>query len=284
MFRSYFKIAQRNMLRNKLLSFINISGLSVAISCCLVFYLLLEQEYTSDSFHKNGNKIFLITYKLEGDKNNELWANSPEPLGPALKSDFSQINRVVRVKSRSGVVKFGENIFTEFIRFADNEFFDMFTFKLKMGDRSTFYDKRNVILSEESAIKYFGDTNPMGRSIEIYFGNDGKKVFAVGAVAEKFPHNASFSFNIIAPYENLTDMTETDAYDWSRYVNATFIELNDNADINSIIPGMGKYVLEHNETVVERPIANFSYEPLPTLSWRSQELRASLSQGSTPEA
>jgi len=152
MFRSYFKIAQRNILKNKTLSFINISGLSVAISCCLIFYLLLEQEYTSDSFHKNGDKIFLITYILEGDKNSELWANSPEPLGPALKSDFSQINRVVRVKSRTGVVKFGENIFTEIIRFADNEYFEMFTFKLQMGDRSTFYDKRNVILSEDSAI------------------------------------------------------------------------------------------------------------------------------------
>ena len=92
-----------------------------------------------------------------------------------------------------------------------------------MGDRSTFYDKNNVILSEESAIKYFGDTNPMGKSIEIDFGNDGKKVFTVGAVAEKFPHNASFSFDILAPYENLADITETDASDWSRYVNATFI-------------------------------------------------------------
>lgn len=284
MFKSYFKLACRNLLKNKLSSFINIVGLSVAIGCSIVFFLMLDLEYTSDRFHENASNIFLVVYSLEGDEGAKRWGDSPQPLGPALEAEFHQVKRAVRVTDKGATVRYKDRIFNESIRFADFGFLDIFTFPLKWGNRPDSDQKNGLILSEEMSEKYFGEENPVGEQVEITFNSKGRDTYFILGVAEKFPHNASFSFNILAPFEKFLDINEKSVGDWKAFTGATFIEVNDPNDLSTVSAQMAEYIKRHNEANVDRPIASFSFEPLSTLSWESQEIERSISSGSTPQA
>ena len=284
MLKNYFKLAYRNLLKNKLSSFINIVGLSVAIGCSIVFFLMLDLEYTSDRFHENASNIFMVVYSLEGDQSAQRWGDSPQPLGQALESEFPQVKRAVRITDKSSTVRYKDQVFNESIRFVDPGFLDMFTFPLKWGNRPTSAQKNGLVLSEEMAEKYFGKENPVGEQVVITFNNVNQDTYFVLGVAEKFPHNASFSFNILASFEKFLDISEKTVDDWKTFIRATFIQVNDPNDLSAISAQMDKYTKRHNVANVDRPIALFAFEPLPTLSWESQEIERSISSGSTPQA
>ena len=283
MFSNYFKMAYRSLIRNKLPSFINFTGLAVSIGCCIIFFLLLDMEYTSDRFHENAEKIFMVGYTLEGDKNKQRWGDSPQPLGPALTTEFPQIEKAVRVANKSGSMRYQEKVFKESIRFVDPDFFSMFTFPLNQRDKGILSDKNALILSQEYAEKYFGDENPIGKQVSITFNQQLKETFFIKGVAEKFHHNASFSFNILASIEKFQDITKGELDDWSRFVQATFIQVNDVENISTISNQMEKFRERHNASRFDRPISSFIFEHLPTLSWESQEIQRSISSGSTPQ-
>ncbi len=283
MLKSYFKLAYRNLLKNKLSSIINIVGLSVAIGCCIVFFLLLDLEYTSDRFHENAENIFMVVYSLEGDKSARRWGDSPQPLGPALEDEFPQVTRVVRVADRSGAMRYENKVFNESIRFVDPGFLDMFTFPLMLGNKQALSDNNAVVLSEAIAVKYFGEEDPVGRQIVITFNKKYKETFFVRGVAEEFPFNASFSFNILASYKKLDDISEMNVNDWETVTRATFIQVNNHSDISAISAQMDRYVQRQNVACIDRPVASFMFEPLPTLSWESQDIERSISSGSTPQ-
>jgi len=284
MFKSYFKLAYRHLLKYKLTSFINIMGLSVAISCSIVFFLLLDLEYTSDRFHENAKNIHLVVYTLEGNEKVQLWGNSPQPLGPGLMADIPQINRAVRLHDMGVAVRFKDKVFYESIRFADKDFLDMFTFPLTSGNQTDHSEKNGLILSKDTAKKYFGDKDPVGQQILLIFNETHKEEFVVKGVAAKFPHNASFSFSLLASFEKLNDIYKQDTENWSSFVNATFIEVHNQNDLAAVSAQMDKYLDLHNAANVDRPIESFAFEPLPTLSWRSQNINSSISSGSTPQA
>lgn len=122
--KNYFKLSYRNLLRNKLTSFVSIFGLSVAIGCSIVFFLLLDFEYMSDRFHENADSIFMLDYTLQGDEGKQRWGDSPLPLGPTLDSNFPQIVRAVRFAENRGIVRSENKVFNESIRFVDPEFLE----------------------------------------------------------------------------------------------------------------------------------------------------------------
>jgi ABC-type antimicrobial peptide transport system permease subunit len=284
MLKNYFKLAYRQLLKNKLSSIINISGLSVAIGCSIIFFLLLYLEYTSDHFHKNAENIYMVVYTLKGDEKAHRWGDSPEPLGPALKADFPQIERVLRVTDRTAKLAYKNKIFNETIRFVDPCFMDMFTFPLKLGIKTEPKDQNWIIISEPIAIKYFGSLNPLGEQITIILNKNHRKTFFVRGVAEKFPINASFHFGILASYKVLKGINPPVSNQWAKFTGATFIQLSPKAKVSSIAGQTGKYVQLQNKASLDRPIKSFGFEPLPTLSWESQNIKKSISSGSTPEA
>lgn len=283
MLKSYFKIAWRSLRRNRLSSIINISGLSVAIGCSIVFFLFIDREITTDRFHENAENIFLVGYTLEGDKSQHRWGDSPLPLGPALEAAFPQVRRAIRVADRGVTIRYGENVFREAIRFADPDFLEMFSFHLKLGDRTALADENALVLSEAMAVKYFGDENPIGRELVVTFDEAHKQAFVVKAVARKFPVHASFSFNILASFEKLQNAGLVETGDWATMLRATFIEVNKPEDLATIASRLQTFIDRQNTAQIDRPIASFIFEPLSTLSWESQEIRRSISSGSTPE-
>jgi putative ABC transport system permease protein len=226
MLKNYFKMAYRNLLRNKLSSLINIFGLSIALSCSIVAFLFVDFYYNRDTFHKNAEQIFLNENIVETNGHKQIWGNSPVPLGPALKSDFSQVMRAVRIADGKGIIRYEYNIFDEYFRFEDAEFLDMFTFPLKYGKKNALGDRNTLIFSEEAALKYFGDENPIGEKVTITFNDKYKESFFVKGVTEKLPENAGFGFNILIPYNKQLDLGIKDFNDWSKLTSATFIQLH----------------------------------------------------------
>ena len=111
MFKNYFKTALRNLLKNRLSSFINLTGLALAVGCSLVVFLFIDWSMNLDSFHSKIERIFVVEKISEENGEQHFWGDSPAPMGPLLKQNFSAVKNIARFKSSGVVFKQGENIF-----------------------------------------------------------------------------------------------------------------------------------------------------------------------------
>lgn len=162
MLKNYFKIALRNISRNKLYSFINIFGLAVGITACVLIFLYVKDELSYDKHHPDHERVFRVnTYvKLSGQNDN--FAINAMPTGPALKADFPQVEEFVRVENvPNQTVWVDHQMFTEKnVAFADSSLFSVFLFPLAYGDPATaLKEPLSAVISEEKAEAYFGDAS-----------------------------------------------------------------------------------------------------------------------------
>ncbi|MCG8605537.1 ABC transporter permease, partial [bacterium] len=164
MVKNYLLPGFRNLQKNKVPSLINIIGLSVAVGCAIALFLFLQVLNTSDDFHENGELVFLVGHTVEQRGQEQRWGTSPIPLGPALASDFPQIERAVRFANQPAMVQSNGIAFEETVSFADVGFFYMLTFPLSQGEAAALQDPTSVIISSEMATKYFGDREALGQT------------------------------------------------------------------------------------------------------------------------
>ncbi|HMB90908.1 MAG TPA: ABC transporter permease, partial [Rhodothermales bacterium] len=262
MLKNYAKLAYRNLLKNKVASFINVFGLSIAIACSIVVYLFLQNYLSLDSFHENGDRIFVVQHTVERDGQQQRWGTAPAPMGPVLAAAFPQVERAVRLATQGGFVQHGENVFDEYLSFADDGFLDMFTFPLQQGTPEALADPSAVILSDEAARRYFGEDDPLGQQITITFGNDQVETFTVGGVAAPFPDNAAMRFNVLLRYDKqLTAGTES-LEDWSTFTDATFIQVTNPQDIDALAGQMRQYVAMQNAVNEDWAVTSFFFDNL----------------------
>src|SRR5258706_7430885 len=171
MIRNYFKIAWRNLIKQKALSFISIFGLSVGIACFSLCTLYALNEFSFDRFHKNTDNIYRVynwQQPINGsDAHGNIYVSMP--LGPAMKRDLPGVENYVRyVQPFELFIKKGDKGRREELGFADPSFFSVFSFKLKYGDPATaLKGLNNVVLTEETAKRIFGKTNIVGQSLDI---------------------------------------------------------------------------------------------------------------------
>ncbi|MCE7994854.1 MAG: FtsX-like permease family protein [Roseivirga sp.] len=285
MFKSYIKTSLRIFSRHPLNSFIHILGLALAIGCCLLVYTFVDQELSMDQYHPKSDKIFMSTVVINQGDNNSKYGISPMAYGERLKSDFPQISNVARFENRSCVAKSQGQVFNERISFTDPEFLDIFSFALKWGDKSALNDHSKVIISEPVSLKYFGDQNPLGERISFDFGNGQKASFEVGAVAKRFKAKSNLRFGILSNFNSLAAAEPGfNPADWSGFINATFIELNDPADIATITKQARQYIPVQNAARKELPITSFEFEPWSSVYLNGQNIRNSIIGESDPLA
>ena len=282
MLGNYIKLALRNLRRNRQLTLINIIGFSTALACCTVIYLFMAWQYSMDAFHEHAERIFLVDYDIELEDGFQRWGNSPMPMGPALKADFPEIQYAVRLADGQGIVRYEDHVFHERARFVDEDFLEMFTFPLKYGDKQALADEQAVIFSEELAIKYFGDTNPIGNVITITFNEHYTDAFVVKGVTEKIPPEASFEFDMLLAYEKQRDVGVSDLNDWSLLTRATFIQLYDPEAIHAVADQTDRYVQLQNAADPDRPILKFVFDPLPDMALNSYKVQGDISGASAP--
>ncbi len=283
MIRNYIKLALRSLTKNKLVSFINIFGLSTAIGVSIAVFAFVDFEYNVDQVHENVDEIFIVGNVVERDGKEQLWGDSPAPIGAMLKQDYQQIKSAVRIDGRSLVFKYDDKVFNEYCRFVDPEFMDMFTYPVKYGNAKALEDPSRIIISHDLSVKYFGDENPVGEQITMNFGEDRIASFIIGAVAEDFPPVYSFSFSILVHWDKKYDLyTDLDENDWKDFIGATFIQLENKEDIGIINAGMGKYVALQNQVEEDWPAISYPTHPLSTFSLNAYKWSGSISFGDEP--
>lgn len=261
MLKSYLKTTLRTIKRSPLSSFINIFGLAMALGVAIMVYSFVDMELNTDQFHENREEIYMATSVLTRSGQENVFGITPNPYADQLINNFPQIKRVVRVEEKGGVLKSGLNVFNETFSFVDPGFLDMFTFPLKWGDKSALEQPNKIIISENTAIKYFGEKNPLGEAMTFEFG--GKKyTFEVGGVAEKFPYKRSFDFRVLVNFDQIRQVDPGyDMSDWSRFLDATFIQVEDQAVIADITANVQQYVTVQNEVQKDWPAKSFGFMP-----------------------
>ena len=204
MLKHFIKITFRNLAKQKGLATINVLGLSIGLACFCLFLLYAVNEFSFDRFHKNGDDIYRVYRWREalGDRVPSGDSYLPMPLGPAIKTDIPDVENSVRMQDGWGAnfIKVNGNMDRIEIEFADPQFFEVFSFKLKYGNPSTALSQlKSIVLSEETANKLFKDTNPVGKTIEAKIGDDFEP-FIVTGVAESIPSNSSIRFDMIGNF------------------------------------------------------------------------------------
>jgi putative ABC transport system permease protein len=274
MYRNYFKTSLRGLVRNPLTAFINVFGLSVAIGICLIVYAFMLYDHSIDQFHANKHALYLATFTADHDGERHDYGMTPRPLGARLQQDFAQVKNMCRVEESSVVIKHKDNVFHEKIRYVDPSFLDMFTFPLKWGAPHSLSDLSSIILSEDMAVKYFGDANPLGLDVWVIFNDTTKKAFKVSGVAAAFPKSHDLDFDFLVHFDNVKVANRGyDADDWSAFLPATFIQVENTAGLQAIEAQMKSYLTLQHEAQPERPVTAFSFEPLTTLHERAANLR-----------
>ena len=170
MFKNYFTVAMRNLIRHKVYSTINILGLAVGIALCILIFLFVRYEWRYDAFHQNGDRIYRVLSTYKGDDGSLSWSSARAPLGPLLKATFPEIERAVRFFrwQRSRVTR-GDQTFRASVTLVDPDVFHMFSFPLAQGDPDrALRDEHSVVISQEMARKYFGDEDPIGKTLVIH--------------------------------------------------------------------------------------------------------------------
>ena len=232
MIKNYFKVAFRNLFKQKGLSLINILGLSIGLACFSLFLLYAINELTYDRFHQNSDNIFRVYRWTEAIAGREASADAhlPMPLGPAMQDAFPDVEEVVRFRSAWGedFVRSNGQIQREGITFADPNVLDVFTFPVVYGpEKGALEDLQAIVLTQSTAIRLFGEENPTGKTLEIKL-EDSFQPFTVTAVVEDQPANSTIQFDVLANYQYLASKTRNgERYqgNWNRSAFMTFLQL-----------------------------------------------------------
>lgn len=203
MIRNYLKIAFRALWRSKVHSSINILGLSLGITCCILIVLYVNDEWTFDTFHSKADRIYRVYGRENWGENQEFfYTTTPFPMGPALKDNIPEVESQVRFVKSGTQVRIGENLFTETLTIADRDVFNVFDFELTKGDRASVLDQQSkIVISDWAATKYFGDADPINKTLSVQIG-DNFEEFTVSGVTH-IPTNSSISFYLLISDQNL---------------------------------------------------------------------------------
>jgi len=207
MIKNYFKIAFRNLMKYKFISFINLFGLTVGLACCLLITSYILNELSFDRYNKNAKNIYRIERTFlnaeTGALSLQLGAVAP-PFAPLLENDFKNIKHATRLLPISSIpVKYGENIFNEKgLFFAEQNVFDVFDFKVTEGNpANALAEPFSVMLDQKTAKKYFGNTDPLNKVIRLGNQYDCK----VTGLFKDLPENSHWHPEILLSFNTLKD-------------------------------------------------------------------------------
>ncbi len=269
MIGNYLKITFRTLLKHKVFSIINIAGLALSISICLMIIIFIKDQKSSDRFHENKDRIVRV-YTTDKDQNREHsevkgWATTPGTLAPYLLDNVPCVEDVVRVRMMGASVLKTETAMTIGGLYAEPSFFRIFSYPLKDGDPETALNHPNsIVISEETALKFFGDSDPMNKTMTLENLGD----FMVTGVLRDLDRKSHFRFDALVSFATLRSLEKKGTIkgslnswpSFSRYY--TYVLLRDEDD---------RFVLEDqlpavaNTLVPEQERERFGFKLQPLL-------------------
>jgi putative ABC transport system permease protein len=205
MIKNYFKIAVRSLLKQRVYSIINITGLAVGIASCLLISLFVLDEFSYDNFHEKGDRVFKVTLERIYPNHSTYYAVIPHSYANVMKRDIPEVEDAIRMggpfndvvveyKTETGERKQFEE---DYVLAAESNFFDFFSIKMIKGNpKESLANLRDLILTETTARRYFGEADPIGKTLD-FFGQS----FVIKGVCEDVPENSHLTFDFLTKYD-----------------------------------------------------------------------------------
>jgi putative ABC transport system permease protein len=235
MLRHNFKAALSFIRRNLIFTIINISGLSLGLVLVVFLLLWLQFEFSFDKFNKNSDRIFRVVSEVKYEASGFSFAGTPAQLGETVKNAIPEVADYVRLGSLGRLlVSYGERQFFEEIELADPSIFRIFTFPLLSGDAASALNNPNsLVISKSKARKYFGDENPLGKTI--YLGYR-LSPFIITGIMNDIPSNSQLKFDFLGSFSQLKNNLS-----WANWNYTTYLLARDKdsyASISKKLPGL----------------------------------------------
>ena len=236
MLKNYLQVAIRNLLRNKLYSFISVIGLSVGIASCLLIFLYVQHEVSYDRFHANAKNIYrMIQYEGQTGELAEGTTSTSALLAGVMKKDFPEVTGVTIINPFEMVIITKDKSFSQSIVHVNQDFLTMFSFPLIKGNAETALSNPNsTVITPEIAEKLFGNSDPIGKTLSIIMGETTRE-FTVSGIIEKAPTNSSIEYDLLVSNELLKySIPERLLETWNIILFSTLIQVKPGTDIPAL--------------------------------------------------
>lgn len=282
MLNNYLKVAIRNLSRNKVFSLINILSLAIGMGVCLVIYQYIHFELSYDRFHSNAKNTYRVTQTaIKNGEELSTGVDVTHGLGPAAKEIVPEIENCVRINpDEIGLIVINqennERYQEDNMWYVDDGFLQMFDFPLKYGDPDqALNEMHNIVITEQIAARYFGDTDPLGKPLKVSGGVLGGN-FIVTGVLSSLPLNSHLQFDFLLPMEFLLEKygpyKEGGGWHWENFV--TYITVNGSADLRAVAQKFDRVIAEHiGENLARRNLSlKTGFQPVTDVHLRSGHL------------
>jgi len=252
MIKNYFKVALRNLKRNKAFAAINILGLSIGMASAMLILLWVKNELSFDSFYKKSDRLYVMYNRDKFDGVMHAWNSTPKVLAPALKKDYPEVEDAARYTQITFLLTAGEKHFNLRGAFTDSGFLNMFSFPLLKGNaEQSLSNGHSIVLTEKLAKKLFGNEDAIGKTVRV----DSNANFVVTAVMADLPNNTAFDFEYLLPYEFMKKLGWDDE-SWGNNSVRTYALLTPNASqtaFNEKVKNITKSHSKETEEVFSYP-------------------------------
>ncbi|GAB3175624.1 ABC transporter permease [Telluribacter humicola] len=270
MIKNYFRIAFRNLWRNKTFSFITVFGLAVGLTCCLLLFMYVSHELSYDNFQQKADRIVRVTMEYSLDGNVGKAPVTGTKVAPEFVRAFPEVEAGVRLMNSSAIVRHGDQRFNEKrVVYADSSLFRVFSFGLLKGNPQTALAGPNqLVLSKSTARKYFGTEDPLGKVVRVD-ARRGESDYTITGVVEDAPLNSQIKYDILASFSTL-DVSKREEW-WSANY-ATYLLLRTPealAGLKAKVPGYMKSKSAETEMVGNNYLS-YNLEPLRRVHLHSE--------------
>lgn len=274
MLKNFFLITLRSMMKNKLFIFINVIGMGVAIAYCIVAYFAYEFDATFDSVHKNGESIYRISSIREFDGQVTKFGYAPMPLRPVIEQNIKDVSKSTRYQFSYSNFKREDDLFAANLSYVDKDFFEMFSFDFIAGNAKVINDVSSVLISDEMAIKLFGDAQTaFGKTITQVVGTQLKEL-KIAAVYKTPPMNSSFyTREAYLNYDNCKDEHSSAVDDNWRQESTIFLQVDNPSAVAQVRQQIQTYVQNNNQVREDFIIREFDLDHLPSMARNDQAQR-----------
>lgn len=257
MLKNLFKIALRNIFKDKVYSAINILGLTIGITCSMFLFMYIMDELSYDRYHTNADNVYRIVSNIKEPDNAFTWAVAQVPMAQELRNNYPEVKNAVRFYgSGRTLYKNGEKQFNEEEFFlTDSTVFDMFTYEFLAGDMSTALDNPfSIVLTESIAKKYFASASEaLGQSLQ----NKENEEFKVTGVIKDVPYNSHFRFDALI---SRNTRPGSDGGSWGNFGVFTYIQLPEGYDLAKMYASLDRIVKERVNPIFEQYGIKIAYE------------------------
>lgn len=272
MFKNFFKVTLRSLLKSKLFVLINILGLGLALACCIVAYLNYDFATTFDKQHENYDELYAISVYRDQAGAKVPYGMVPMPLGPNLKNEIPGLKAVSRFERAGITIKKDENVFNRQFAFVDDDFLEMFTFPMIHGDKNAFKELSNVLVSSQTAVSLFGKTDVIGETLEIVVSGKPNILLTVGGVFESLSQKNTLDFQLISHFENFHRNFGIEKGDWKRFIDGVFIQSTDPGIIQSAPALINKYAEIQSEARKDFQVSGFWLQDMKDLPFNQRDI------------